>query len=187
MVDGVDTPALNNASRTENEVPRLQAMRFGELLDTTFSLYRAHFRTFLGIAIIYFIAMLIGVSISFFDDSIGRDTRVVLWVVTISVISCISVFVVSALVFASVHAYLDGKIILGTVLRRAKRHFFRCLINAIVCGLVVFFLTFLILLICVGVFLSLSGIVLEIIGGLSVFLIIFVAVSSFITYTTCAN
>lgn len=80
MVDGRGTPASNNSLQTGNRVPRLRAMGFGELLDTIFSVYRTHFRTFLGIAIGYFIAMLIGVSISFFDNAMGRDTKVVLWI-----------------------------------------------------------------------------------------------------------
>ena len=158
-------------------------MGFGELLDTTFSLYRAHLRTFLGIAIGYFIAMLIGVSISFFDNWIGRDTKVVLWILTFSVISCISVFVVSALVFASVETYLDAKIKTGTVLRQAKRQFFRCLISAIVFGLIMFVLTFLILLIFVGLFRSfVSNSVVAFIMGLGTLVFLSFGVSSFVTY-----
>ena len=184
VVDGVDAPASDNSSQLKNELPRLQAMRFGELLDTMFSLYRAHFKVFLGIATLYFTAMLIGGTISFFDDSIGRDTRVVLWIVTMSVLSCISVFVVSAIVFASVQAYLDGKIIIGTVLRQAGRHFFRCFISAILVGLIVFIMTFLILLVFVGFtgsFVSSSIVVMVV--ALSIFLfIIFSAASSFVAY-----
>lgn len=159
-------------------------MGFGEILDTTFSLYRSHFGTFLGIATGYFIAMLIGVSISFLDNAIARDTKVVLWILTFSVICCISVFVVSALVFASVQAYLDGKIETGTVLRHAKRHFFRCLISFIVFGLIIFFLTFLILLVFVGIFRSSvsDSVAVLLIMVLSVFVVLFFAVSSFVIY-----
>ena len=158
-------------------------MGFGELLDTTFSLYRAHLRTFLGIGIGYFIAMLIGVSISFLHNWIGRDTKVVLWILTFSVISCISVFVVSALVFASVQAYLDAKIKTGTVLRQAKLQFLRCLISAIVFGLIIFFLTFLILLIFVGLFRSfVSNSVAAFIIVSSTLVFLSFGVSSFVTY-----
>lgn len=159
-------------------------MGFGELLDTTFSLYRSHFRTFLGIATGYLVAMVIGVSISFLDNSIGRDGRVVLWIVTIGVISCVSVFVVSALVFASVQAYLEGKIKTGVVLRRAGRHFFRCLISAIVFGLIISLLTFLILLIFVGFTRSFApnpSVVTVVVFSIFLF-IIFSAASSFLTY-----
>lgn len=155
-------------------------MGFGELLDTTFSLYRSHFRTFLGIATGYLVAMVIGVSISFLDNSIGRDGRVVLWIVTIGVISCVSVFVVSALVFASVQAYLDGKIKTGAVFRQAGRHFFRCLMGAIVFGLIISLLTFLILLVFVVGF---TRFFLPNLVVFSIFLfIIFSAASSFLTY-----
>ncbi len=180
MLDGIDIPASDNSSQTENEVPRLRAMGFGELLDTTFSLYRSHFRTFLGIATGYLVAMVIGVSISFLDNSIGRDGRVVLWIVTIGVISCVSVFVVSALVFASVQAYLDGKIKTGAVFRQAGRHFFRCLMGAIVFGLIISLLTFLILLVFVVGF---TRFFLPNLVVFSIFLfIIFSAASSFLTY-----
>ena len=183
MLDRIDTPTSDNSPQTENGVQRLRAMGFGELLDTTFSLYRSHFRTFLGIATGYLIAMVIGVSISFFDDSIGRDRRVVLWIVTIGIISCISVFVVSALVFASVQAYLDGKIKTGAVFRQAIRQFFRCLVGAIIFGLVISLLTFFLLLCFVGVFRSfVSSTVGSIILGLGGFVILFLAVSSFLTY-----
>lgn len=165
---------------------KLHAMGFADLLDTTFSLYRTHFWSFLWIATLYFIAMLIGVSISFFDDWIGRDTKVVLWIVTISVLSCISVFVVSALVFASVQAYLDGKIKTGTALKQAGRHFFRCLISSIVFGLIIFFLTFLILLVFIGFtrsFVSDSIVVMVVVS--SIFLMIIVAAASFFVIYWC--
>ncbi len=183
MVDGVDTPASNNSSQTENEVPRLKTMGLGELLDTTFSLYRTHFRTLLGIATLYFVAMLIGISISFSDDWIGRDAKVVLWIVTISVLSCISVFVVSALVFASVQAYLDGKIRTGTVLKQAGRHYFRCLISAIAFGFIIFFFTFLILFVFILLFRSfVSDSVAAFIMVLSTLAFLFLAASSFFAY-----
>ena len=182
VLDGIDTPTSDNSPQRENGVQRLRAMGFGELLDTTFSLYRSHFRTFLGIATGYLIAMVIGVSISFFDDSIGRDRRVVLWIVTIGVISCISVFVVSALVFASVQAYLDGKIKTGAVFRQAGRQFFRCLISAIIFGLIISLLMFLLLLCFVGFFGSLPGTVASVISVSGFLVILFLAVSSFVTY-----
>ena len=130
-----------------NDMPsKLQAMGFGELLDTTFSLYRAHFGSFLGIATLYFVAMLIGVSISFFDDWIGKNTRTTIWVFTIGAILCVSVFVVSALIFASAQAYLDGKISTWTVLKQGGRQFFRCCVGLLIYGLLTVILTFIIAL-----------------------------------------
>ena len=54
---------LDLRSDSEHKLPQLRAMDFGELLDTTFSLYRAYFLSFLGISSGYFIAMLIAISI----------------------------------------------------------------------------------------------------------------------------
>ena len=52
-------------SDSKNKYPKLHAMGFAELLDETFSLYRAHFRAFVSIASGYSIAMLVGISIVF--------------------------------------------------------------------------------------------------------------------------
>ena len=57
---------LDPRSNSENKYLKLHAMGFGELLDTTLSLYRKHFWSFLRIVSVYFIAMLIGVLIQFF-------------------------------------------------------------------------------------------------------------------------
>ena len=141
-------------------------MGLSDLLDTTFSLYRTHFWSFLRIATAYFIAMLIGVSISFFDDWIGKSTKTTIWVFTIGAIFCVSVFVVSALVFASVQAYLDGKIRIGTALKQAKRQFFRCLVSSLIFGLITFLITFLIVVLFAAIYTPFeSGDISRIIGG----------------------
>ena len=68
-------PEPTDPSQANNGPRKLRAMGFGELLDTAFSLYRAHFWSFLGIASGYFIVMVIGVSISFFDDWIEKTRK----------------------------------------------------------------------------------------------------------------
>ena len=73
-------PEPTDPSHANNGPPIPRAMGFGALLDTTFSLYRGHFCSFLRIAAVYFVAMLIGVSISFFDDWIGKGTKTAIWV-----------------------------------------------------------------------------------------------------------
>ena len=184
VLDGIDMSASNNLLQTEAGIQKIRAMGFADLLDTIFSLYRTHFRTFLGIATGYFIAMLIGVSISFFNDSIEGDMKTVIWFFTIGAISCVSVFVVSALVFATAQAYLDGKIETGTVLRQARRQFFRCLVSSIAFGLIIFFFAFLLLLVFIGFYRSfrLSDSVSLFIAGFSILALLFFAVSSFVTY-----
>ena len=167
----------------ERDASKLHAMGFTDLLDTTFSLYRTHFWSFLRIATLYFIAMLIGVSISFFDDWIGTSAKTAIWVFMMIAIFCVSVFVVSALVFASAQAYLDGRITAGTVLKQAKRQFFRCLVSSLIFGLITFLFTVLIVVLFVIIYSPIeTGGISRGIGGLVVFLILFFGAASFLTY-----
>lgn len=53
----------------------LSVMNFAQLLDTTLSLYRKHFRAFLGISAGYSIALLILILTFFLDDLVGRNAR----------------------------------------------------------------------------------------------------------------
>ena len=176
-------PEPTDPSQANHGPPIPRAMGFGELLDTTFSLYREHFWSFLRIATAYFIAMLIGVSISFFDDWIGSGTKTAIWVFTIGAIFCVSVFVVSALVLASAQAYLDAELRIGTVLKQAKQQFFRCLVSSLIFGLITFLITFLIVVLFAAIYAPFeSGDISRSIGGLSVLLIIFSAAAVFLTY-----
>ena len=176
-------PEQKDPSQANNVPPKLQALGFSELLDTTVSLYRTHFWSFLRIATAYFIAMLIGVSISFFDDYIGKSTKTAIWVFTIGAIFCVSVFVVSALVFASAQAYLDGKIRIGPVLKQAKRQFFPCLVSSLIFGLITFLATVLIVVLFRAIYNPFeSGDTSRGIGVLGVLLIIFSAAAVFVTY-----
>ena len=54
MLNSSDTGQTNNSN-----TPTLQPMGFGSILDTTFSLYRKHFRLFLGISAFYFCGSLV--------------------------------------------------------------------------------------------------------------------------------
>lgn len=133
----------------KNDSPKLRAMGFGELLDAVFSLYRAHFRLFLGIASGYFIVMLIGVSIFFFDDALGRGGKIIIWVPVIITIFGISVLIVSALIFAVAGVYLGKPIRVRTVLGQAVRQFWRCFVGSLILGLVGGLLLVSLLIICV--------------------------------------
>ena len=130
MPEQTDPLQANNGPR------KLQAIGFGELLDTIFSLYRTHFRSFLGIASGYFMVMLIGVSIFFFDDSLGRGAKIIIWVPAIITIFGISVIVISTFIFAVAEAYLGKPIRIGTVLGQAVRQFRRCFFGSLILGLV---------------------------------------------------
>ncbi len=130
MPEQTDPLQANNGPR------KLHAMGFTDLLDTIFSLYRTHFRSFLGIASGYFMVMLIGVSILFFDDSLGRGAKIIIWVPAIITIFGISVLVVSALIFAVAEAYLGKPIRTRAVLGQAVRQFRRCFFGSLILGLV---------------------------------------------------
>ena len=124
-----------NPSQANNTPQKLRPMGFGDLLDAIFSLYRAHFLPFLAIASGYFIAILIVILIVFLDDSVGRGTKIAIWISTVSATFGVSVFVVSGLLFASTEAYLSRNIRVGAVLRRAIHRFLPCFIGSLSFGL----------------------------------------------------
>lgn len=114
-------------------------MGFGEILDTTFSLYRAHFWSFFGIASGYFIAMVIVIAIIFFDDSVGRRARVAIWVSIVIAVFGISIFVVGRLVFAGAQACLGNTIRVNDVLKQGRRQFLRYFVGSFLFGIITIF------------------------------------------------
>ena len=170
-------------SYIKNDSPKLRAMRFGELLDMTFSLYRTHFWSFLGIAAGYFIAMGIGVSICFFDDSARRTEMITIWVPTIVAIFGVSLFVVSGLVFATAQAYLGKSIRMGAVLGRAGREFFRCFVGSLIYAVLAVLFAALLILPLGGMLTALRGSEsLTVIFGLVALLLMGGVVICFVTY-----
>ena len=170
-------PELNLRSSSEHKLPKLHAMGFGELLDTTFSLYRAHFRSFVAIASGYFIVMLVGVSIVFFDDSAGRTGKIVIWIPTFAIIFGGFVFIISSLISASAQAYLAGTVGTGAALKQGIRHFLPCFISSLVFGLLAILLVFVLTLSYVALYISVVGDKSwdPIYGGLLMVIIIWVA------------
>ena len=132
-------------------------MGFGELLDTTFSLYRAHFRSFVGIASGHFIAMLVGISIVFFDDSAGRTEKIVIWIPTFVVIFSGFVFIISGLISLSTQAYLVGTVRADVALRQAIRQFLPCFVSALLFGLLAILLATALSLMFVGFYMFFEG------------------------------
>ena len=62
--------AINTTQRNDRNTPPLQPMGVGEILDTTFSLYREHFLLFLGIIAVYFLGSLLTYSLEgFLEDT----------------------------------------------------------------------------------------------------------------------
>ena len=163
----------------------LHSVRWGlvELLDTTFSLYRAHFRSLLGIASGYFFVMLIGVSIFFFDDALGQGAKIIIWVPVIITIFGISVLVVSALIFAVAEAYLGKPIRTGVVLGQAGRQFFRCFVGSLLYAVLATLLTFLLMLPLSGMLIAVrNNESLTLIFGLVALLLIGGVVICFVSY-----
>ncbi|RKU19298.1 hypothetical protein C6500_11400 [Candidatus Poribacteria bacterium] len=133
---------LDMRGDSEHKFPNLRAMGFGELLDTTFSLYRKHFWSFLGVSAGYCPAMLIMISVFLLDDPLGRGPKVAIWIPMIGVFWGISVFVISGLIFASAEVYLGRRIKIGAVLRRVGHRFLRCFAGSLLIGLLAVLLVF---------------------------------------------
>ena len=131
-------------SQTNNGPPTLRAMRFGELLDTTFSLYRTHFWSFFGIASGYFMAIAIAISIAFLDDSVGsrrEGSNLGPYFLLLSLGSLL--FVVSRLFFAGGQVCLGNTISVGDVLRQGKRQFLPYFVGSFLFGLITILCVFL--------------------------------------------
>ena len=137
---------IDSSKVYNNTSPTLRPMGFGELLDTTFSLYRRNFLGYLGIATIYFITMIIGGSISLYNGSIPQSEWISIWTLTLIVISCIFVVVVSGFVLATAQAYIDNSVKSVTVLKHTINRFFSCFIGALFYGLLTILTTFLLTL-----------------------------------------
>ena len=164
-----------NPSQANNEPQKLRPMGFGDLLDAIFSLYRAHFLPFLAIASGYFIVILIVILIVFLDDSVGRGAKIAIWISAVSATFGVSIFVVSGLVFAGTEAYLGRKIRVGAVLRQVMRHFFQYFIGSLLFALLAILSTFFSILFIVLLLLFPSPLaatdIVNLIVGLSFFLI----------------
>ena len=126
----------SNPSQANNGSLKLRTMRFGELLDTIFSLYRTHFWLFYGIASGYFMVMAITISITFLDDSVGRSVKVAIWVPIVIAVFGISLFVVSRLILAGAHVCLGNTISVGDVLRQGRRQFLPYFVGSFLFGVI---------------------------------------------------
>lgn len=138
MREKIDDPQ-NLQPDIRNTAPELRALRFGELLDATFSLYRTHFWTFFGIASGYFIAMVLAISITFFDDAAGRGAMVAIWVPTVIAVFGIFLFVVSRLVLAGAQVCLGNTISVGDVLSQGKQRFLSYFVGSFLFGVITVF------------------------------------------------
>ena len=116
----------------------LQPMSFVDILDGMFSLYRDHFRLFLGIVAIYIV---IGFGLNLISVSVVTGVAPVTGIVIV-VFAGVGSFIVSFLViaglaYASALVYLARDITAQDALQQAWRRFFSLLGGAILWGLVV--------------------------------------------------
>lgn len=165
----------------QGDVLNLRAMRFAELLDTIFSLYRKRFWAFLGISSGYCITLLTVISTFFLNNSVGNG-MVVIWILIIGVFWSASIFVVSGLMLASAEAYLGRHIRVGSVLRQSRDRFLRCLVGSLLFGLLAVLLIFLSVVLFVGISDTFSENLDNFIGPLFIVLIPILVTGCFVTY-----
>lgn len=173
---------LDPRSDNKNKYLKLHAMGFGELLDTTFSLYRSHFRAFVGTASCFCIAMFLIFSGVYFDNAVGRDASVGIWILIIGVFLVGFIFVVSGLMFASAEAYLGRHIKIVTVLRQAGHRFLRCFGGSLLFGLLAVLLLFFSGMLLVEILTASLGNTVDIMGPLLLLLFAAVVLAWFLTY-----
>ncbi|MDE0315982.1 MAG: hypothetical protein OXM61_13835 [Candidatus Poribacteria bacterium] len=144
----------------KNDISKLQPMGVGDILDTTFSLYRKHFLLFLGIASIYFFAILIEYSLKgFISATIQKALIPTLAAMPFAIVS------IGGVILASATVYLGENITSSAALKQVLKRFIPVLGSHLIWRLF-FVLTFLsigfsiILTIRQGV----SGILLGLIG-----------------------
>lgn len=98
---------------------KLQPMGVGDILDTTFSLYRKHFLLFMGIASVYFFASLVEYAlIGLITNSDVQKSIARLFMVPFVVLT------IGSIVIATARIYLGGHITSGAALRQALHRFF---------------------------------------------------------------
>ena len=130
-------PEPTDPSQANDGARKLQAIGFGEILDTIFSLYRTHFLSLLGIASGYFMTIAIVISIVFLATSVGWSVRASIWVpIVIAIFVGLSLFVVSRLVFAGAEVCLGNPISVGAVLRQGRQQFLPYFIGSLLFGII---------------------------------------------------
>ncbi len=113
MSDATETSHLNI-----NNTSNLQPMGVGDILDTTFSLYRKHFLLFLGIASIYFFAILIEYSLKgFISGTIQKALIPTLTAMPFAIVS------IGGVILASATVYLGENITSSAALKQVLKRF----------------------------------------------------------------
>ena len=110
------------AQASNSNTPTLQPMGIGEILDTTFSLYRKHFLLFLGISTFYFFGSLVTYSLEgFFEGSDLKNFVPNLVSIPFSLVS------IGGIIIATATTYLGGHITSADALKQTLRRFWHLL------------------------------------------------------------
>ena len=134
--------SLQASDSEARRAARLQPMGFGDILDNMFSLYRNHFRLFVGIFGVYFVYglvtnLLIGIS-TVSAASSGQFGMLMMIAVAVELVGAVvMLFVVSAIVFASAEAFLGKQITASAAFKRTERRFWPYVGSNFLYGLVV--------------------------------------------------
>ena len=107
MLHSNDSPQASDSETTT--MTSLQSMGFTDILDTTFSLYRNHFRLFLGISAVYFFSHFAFYTFTHWETDFSELVVLVLCYV--------------GLTFASAQAYLGRHITARVAFRQVKIRF----------------------------------------------------------------
>ena len=130
MLDPTDSSKLNNS-----EMPILQPMGFTDILDGMFSLYRQHFRVFVGVAAVDIFAEFIGQLLVDFPHFI--QPRVLQLIVALVITIFGWIVSIGGIVVANATLYLGGRITACTALKQVLQRFFPLLGCALLWSLVV--------------------------------------------------
>ena len=140
---------LAQTNSNETDTTRLQPMGFTDILDGMFSLYRDHFRLFLGIVAVYF-GLGVGVDlifVSLMGTSGVSSISIMMSVFTAIFSAVVSILVTAGLAYASAQAYLGREVAPGAALKQAWRRFWSYFGSSLLMGLAV-----------VGLFVTIIGI-----------------------------
>ena len=130
MLDPTDSSKSNN-----RETPIFQPMGFTDILDGMFSLYRQHFRVFVGVAAVDIFAEFIVQVLVDFPQFIQPDFVQLVVALVITIFGLI--VSIGGIVIASATLYLGGRITARTALERVMQRLFSLLGCALLWSLVV--------------------------------------------------
>ena len=136
MQEHTDLVPENN---TQVSTTPMQPMSFTDILDGMFTLYRNHFRVFLGIVAVYLvIAFVIDQMYAFSAFNRGMEGNLPTLFYYLLGTFLLSLWVGGALIYVSAHAFLKRDITAGDALKHTLQRFLPLLGSALLWTLVVF-------------------------------------------------